>query len=98
MRDKGYLSAIHDLPCFASLSVEGHRCDWVIQADHQGRRGYGQKSHDRESVSLCVLGHLERETFSGPMKTWNQARMREWIAAGIAWTQAAMKRLGGEGL
>lgn len=90
--DVPYMLFVKTLPC-AALSVEGHKCDGSpIQADHAGRRSLGRKCSDRETVPHCVRAHVQRESFSGPFREWPRERMREYLDAAIAATQAAYER------
>lgn len=83
-RHIGYMLAVKGLPCVAR-ALGG--CYGEVQADHAGRRGIGQKCHDREVISLCARHHDQRTNFSGPFRSWNQAQMRAWLAAMVELTQ-----------
>ncbi len=81
-----YMLFVKTLPCAAAI-VEGHVCEGPIEADHAGERGFGQKAHDSTVIPMCQLAHRQRTDFSGPFKTWNQARMREFLVGRIVQTQ-----------
>lgn len=95
IRDREHLARVHDLPCWASLSVLGHACAGSIEADHQGARPSGRKANDDTAVPLCTLAHRQRTDWSGPWRSWDKLQMQAWLAAGIAWTRAALHRQGG---
>lgn len=75
---------VRSLPCVAN---EFGACAGHVQADHAGRRGLGQKCHDRDVISICEHHHRQRADFAGPFKRWTQQQMREWLASKIALTQ-----------
>lgn len=79
-----YMLVVKSLPCVAR-HMGG--CAGEVQADHAGRRGIGQKCHDREVISLCARHHHQRTNFSGPFRSWNQADMRVWLLSQIKITQ-----------
>ena len=76
-RDLVFMRWARRQPC-AARELGG--CSGHVQADHAGHRGLGQKAVDRSCIALCETHHLQRATFSGPFKSWNQAQMREWLA------------------
>lgn len=87
VRDVPWMLAVKELPCRARrLSA----CDGPVEADHEGRRGLGQKCSDRETAPLCKLHHLQRETFSGPFSNWHHDEMRAWLDENIRETQATV--------
>lgn len=83
-----------NLPCAARALGP---CGWGITFDHMGRRGRGQKCSDTEGAAMCRRHHQEREDFSGAFKTWDQSRMRAFLAEAIATTRAAWERAHGIG-
>lgn len=77
MHDQEFLDWVHRQPCCAR---ELGGCRGRIEADHTGRdRGIGQKAHDRTTIPLCHHHHMCRTSFSGVFRTWDQAKMREWL-------------------
>ena len=52
-------------------------------------------AHDL-SACRCTKHHQERTDFSGAFRTWNQERMRAWLAGEIAHVQARGVGLAGE--
>ena len=91
VRDTDYMLWVKTLDCAAHGMSP---CGGVIEADHGGRRGLGQKSDDTTTYPLCTTHHRERTDFSGPFKRWSQADMRGWIAAAIEHTQALWRAQG----
>jgi hypothetical protein len=84
LRDIPYMLAVKKLKCAAR---DLGQCYGVVEADHAGRRGIGQKCPDNETIPLCTRHHQHRTGFTGVFKHWNQARMREWLAFQIRVTQ-----------
>jgi hypothetical protein len=74
-------------PCSARFLDCNSPCIGRVEADHAGRRGIGQKASDYTCVPLCSKHHAERTNFSGVFKSWDQARMRFWLAQRIWFTQ-----------
>lgn len=68
---------IREQPC-AALDIGG--CAGRIEADHAGRRGTRQKAPDDTCIPLCQLHHRQRDSFSGPFRTWTGMMMRLWLA------------------
>lgn len=90
-RDSAYLRFVRKLPCVAGVLS---KCDGHVNADHAGRRGMRQKCDDTNAISLCELHHRQRDDFSGPFRTWDQAAMRAWLAKHIEETQAFARQQG----
>lgn len=88
VHDRDWLLAVKRLDCCAPGAPDG--CEGVIEADHVGRRGVGQKSHDNETIPLCTRHHAERHALAGPFRGFDQDGMREWIAGRLEETQAAV--------
>lgn len=76
VRDPEYMAWIRRQPCAASALSP---CHGRVEADHTGRRGYGQRAHDATCIPLCHSHHMQRADFSGPFKTWDQYHMRRWL-------------------
>jgi hypothetical protein len=89
-RDVSYMLWIKQQVCCAR-GLSG--CDGAIEADHAGRRGVGRKADDRTCISLCTLHHVQRGSFSGPFRTWNQAMMRVWLESHIRVYQDKYERM-----
>ena len=88
VEDRGYMGAVHGLPCCAEdLSP----CFGRIEADHAGKKsGMGMKSSDLDCVPMCSRHHQQRHDFHGPFKSWTAPQMRAWLDAQIADTRAAI--------
>lgn len=80
-RNVEHMLAVKLLPCCAR---ELSRCEGVVEADHAGRRGMGQKCPDEQVIPLCTKHHRERTDFSGAFRAWDQARMRAWLEGELA--------------
>lgn len=89
-RDVDFMLWVKTLRCFAfEIGMEtGHRCGGVVEADHAGRRGLGQKCADDECIPLCTEHHRQRTDFSGAFKSWTKDRMRGWLEASIVLVQS----------
>ena len=96
VHDTDYMLRVKGLSCVArELGLDtGFPCGGVVEADHAGRRGLGQKCSDLETIPLCTEHHRQRTDFSGAFKTWNQARMRLWLAACIDYVQTVLNMKG----
>lgn len=95
-RFPSYMLAVKSLlPC-AALIVEGHKCDGPLESDHAGPRGVKQKAHDSTVIPLCKLAHRQRADFSGPFRSWDQTKMRAFLASRIVHTQRYMSANGYE--
>lgn len=88
VRDIDYMKWVKRQPC-AARWFDPDGCYGVVEADHAGRRGYGQKADDRTCIPLCTNHHELRGSFHGVFKDWDQARMRAWLLEVTARTQAA---------
>jgi hypothetical protein len=87
IRDLDFMKWVRRQPCAArEFDVA---CDGHVEADHAGRRGYGQKADDRTCIPLCAKHHEMRGSFHGAFKDWDQARMRAWLERAVSDTQAA---------
>lgn len=64
-------------------------CAGVVEADHLGARGIGQKADDRTCVSLCSKHHRERHDHAGSFRPLTKPELRAWRARAIEMTQAA---------
>lgn len=95
-RERGidYMLAVKRLGCCAII-VPGHVCDGPIEADHAGPRGVGKKAHDSTVIPLCKLAHQQRADFSGPFRSWNHAKMHDFLVGRVLWTQ---RYLGARGI
>lgn len=66
---------VKTLPCLLA-HVGG--CEGVVEADHAGDRGVGQKAPDRTCVPLCTRHHWERTNMKGYFKAYDAPMMRDW--------------------
>jgi hypothetical protein len=84
---------VKTLPCFArDIGIDtGRPCGGVVEADHAGRRGLGQKCSDDQTIPLCTEHHRQRTDFSGAFKSWTKDRMRYWLEASISLVQELWK-------
>ncbi len=89
-RNRAHLGIVHTLPCWLAATDKRHRCQGPMEADHAGRRGMGQKSHDHEAIPLCQRAHRQRTDWAGIFRPWGKERMRRWLEDGIAWTRAQL--------
>lgn len=89
MRDAGYMDRVRGLACCAR-DLPGARCAGPMEADHAGVRGLGQKCSDDQTIPLDRQCHRDRTDLTGPFRGWDRARMRAWLDAQIATTQAAL--------
>lgn len=64
-------------------------CAGVVEADHMGARGLGQKADDYTCVPMCQQHHRERTDHSGAFRPLNRDEVRAWRAVAIERTQAA---------
>lgn len=87
-RDIDYMKWVKRQPC-AARGLDPGGCYGNVEADHAGRRGYGQKADDRTCIPLCTNHHELRGSFHGVFKTWDQAKMRAWLAETVLATQAS---------
>ena len=76
-RDWEYMAWVREQRCAAH---DLGPCQGWVEADHAGRRGMRQKADDRTCIPLCQGHHAQRDSFAGPFRTWDQARMRSWLA------------------
>jgi hypothetical protein len=86
-RFRDYMLFVKRLPCSAIAIDADSKCEGPIEADHAGRRGIGQKAHDSTVIPMCSKHHRERHSFSGAFKTWDQDKMRTWLAQRVWLTQ-----------
>lgn len=88
VEDRGYMGAVHGLPCCAR---ELSPCGGPLEADHAGKKsGMGRKADDTTCIPLCREHHGQRHTFNGPFRAWTAPMMRVWLDAQIADTRAAI--------
>jgi hypothetical protein len=91
VRDTPYMMWIKRWSCCARPFATTP-CHGQVQADHAGRRGWGQKADDQTCIPLCRRHHRERDHFHGTFKTWDHDRMRQWLDLMAAWYQKAYRR------
>lgn len=92
VRDGAYMAAVRTMSCL--LASSRSTCDGVIEADHVGARGLGQKASDRTCVPLCTRHHGERHSASGAFRGMDQAALRRWKKWAIGVTQLALLHRG----
>lgn len=61
-------------------------CGGVVEADHMGSRGLGQKADDRTCAPICTQHHRERSDHTGTFKHITKEQEREWRARAITRT------------
>lgn len=87
-RDIDYMLWVKTLPCLLAGVDGAGPCTGVVEADHAGLRGMGQKAPDDTCIPLCSGHHLDRHActgfFRGRPKEWK----RDWRLCAIAETQA----------
>ncbi len=91
-RDLAFLRWVKTLLCsvieeWPNKSVFPGPCSAVVEADHAGDRGLGQKCPDTEAIPLCTTHHRQRTDHSGAFKYSTKAELREWRARAIQRTQ-----------
>lgn len=89
VRDPEYMARVRRLPCLAKGLGP---CRGRVEADHAGRRPYGRKCGDDETIPMCSAHHRMRTSFSGPFRTWRKPEMRAWLDAAIVLTQSKLRR------
>jgi hypothetical protein len=62
-------------------------CSGVIEADHVGERGMGQKADDRTCIPMCTGHHRERHDHCGTFKYCTREQIRGWKRRAMARTQ-----------
>lgn len=77
-RDFAYMAWVRRQPCCAR-DLGG--CSGRVEADHAGSRGLGRKADDDTCIPLCHAHHVQRGSFSGPFRTWDQVQMRGWLTS-----------------
>lgn len=80
---------VKTLPCSC---IGWSRCSGVVEADHAGKRGLGQKCDDRETIPMCSQHHHDRHAFSGLFRSHDAARMRKFLDYQISRTRALFLR------
>lgn len=71
-------------------------CSGVIEADHMGDRGLGQKCSDSETAPMCTGHHRERTDHTGSFKHLKREDVRAWRQRAIQRTQTLFAESGGE--
>ncbi len=87
-RDYEFMAFVRSLPCILAGLGLLSPCSGVVEADHAGERGAGQKATDNTCIPLCKRHHWDRHNaggfFRGGVKGWK----RVWCQKAIAKTQA----------
>lgn len=71
-------------------------CRGVIEADHMGERGIGQKADDSTCAPMCTGHHRERHDHCGSFKYCTKEQLRGWRKRAIARTQVLWGERNGE--
>jgi hypothetical protein len=82
-----FLGFVRTLPCCAPGAPRD--CAGWMEANHAGRRGVGQRSHDEEAIPLCSEHHRWAgwTNHLGPFQGWTRDERRAWADERIAETQ-----------
>lgn len=102
VRDVEYMLWVKTLLCsvveeWPDVDYIPDPCSGVIEADHVGARGIGQKSSDRETIPMCSHHHRARHAARGEFQDISRERMREWKAAAVRRTQTLWAEHNGHG-
>jgi hypothetical protein len=95
-RDLPYMKLVHRLPCIVrefGLTAYVTTCYGRIEADHMGRRAFGQKADDKTCVAICAKHHRERHDRKGTFEDFTKTMMREFCDWAIARTQVEVAQL-----
>lgn len=101
-RDVDFMLFVKTLLCsvveeWPDVDVHPTECNGVVEADHMGDRGLGQKADDKTSAPLCTQHHRERTDHTGSFRTLTKEESREWRARAIRRTQVRwIEQSGGE--
>lgn len=79
-----------------NVDVRPTTCTGVVEADHMGQRGLGQKADDRTCAPLCTGHHRERTDHSGSFRTLNREEARAWKERQVLRTQTLWQERNGE--
>jgi hypothetical protein len=101
-QDEAYLAAVASLPCALIYERTAGKCKGPMHAHHCGRRGFGMKSGDQETVPLCATHHDDYHKANGffrfgladsePDVHEKRKRLRrEWAERVIAETQELLE-------
>jgi hypothetical protein len=96
-RDLAYLRQVRSLPCVVPELLEDWGCtpcSGPVQADHVGRRAFGQKCPDDQTASICRGHHGERTDYRGTFAGYGAAEMRCFCDRAIAVTKARLAARG----
>ncbi len=95
VRDVEFMLFVKSLPCLLAGLEGAGPCSSVVEADHAGDRGIGQKCPDNETIPLCSDHHLARHSCTGFFRKREdetyaelKQRKREWRHARIEEVQA----------
>lgn len=87
---RDYTAWIHRQPC----CVPGCPRRDIEQHHKREGAGMGQRSHDRESMSLCREHHAGLHGLSGFFRGWTRELVRDFVSAQIGRLHVAYGRLG----
>lgn len=71
--DPKHLARLRELPC-----CKCGRAPPSVPHHHTGRRGFGQKAHDRDAMPLCHACHEDFHAHAGYFRGWDRATKRRW--------------------
>lgn len=86
-RDLVFMRWVKTLPCLLAGADGAGPCTGVVEADHAGVSGIGQKAPDITCIPLCSIHHLNRHAHTGYFRYRTKEWTREWRVAAIAKTQ-----------
>jgi hypothetical protein len=100
-RDFEYMGFVKALLCsveeeWPNPDERPTECGGVIEADHMGARGLGQKADDRTCAPMCRDHHREHTDHTGTFKHVDRETERAWRERAIERTQVLfVERHGG---
>jgi hypothetical protein len=86
--DREYLAWVRSLPCV----LDSEECRGPVEAHHAGRRGFGQKCSDTDTIPLCQHHHGAYHAKLGAFAAFSRNILRLWVDAAIDSTRAAYER------
>ena len=92
VRDFDFMLWVKTQQCLLAGNYEAGPCSGVVEADHAGLRGIGQKAPDDTCIPLCSGHHLDRHACTGFFRGREKAWKRDWRAEAITKTQAEFNR------
>lgn len=89
-RDIDYMLRVKELQCLLAGLDGAGPCSSVVEADHAGERGMGQKAPDDTCIPLCSRHHVDRHAFTGFFRDREKEWHRDWRARAIEKTRAEL--------